>query len=172
MGPSLTGGTTAHEAPRLRPRRSGPLWQSGDVQPTDCGLSDSVLRPRPNGQSRRMVHGSWREKRSPLISGFPTRSHGLQLEGLGAAPMPVTFKVDGEVASWGSCAVSTNLKQPERRCRRRPWMPGPGRRGGPSSWGNFEVRSSSKGQIKMPSPTLPRYLAKVPCPWWDLEGPP
>ena len=20
--------------------------------------------------------------------------------------------------------------------------------------------------------TLPRYLAKVPCPWWDLEGPP
>ena len=24
----------------------------------------------------------------------------------------------------------------------------------------------------MPRPTLPRYLAKVPCPWWDLEGPP
>jgi hypothetical protein len=30
----------------------------------------------------------------------------------------------------------------------------------------------SKGQINMPRPTLPRYLAKVPCPWWDLEGPP
>ena len=41
----------------------------------------------------------------------------------------------------------------------------------PRSDGSF-VFQYSKGQIKMPRPTLPRYLAKVPCPWWDLEGPP
>ena len=34
------------------------------------------------------------------------------------------------------------------------------------------VTYSKGGQINMPRPTLPRYLAKVPCPWWDLEGPP
>jgi hypothetical protein len=41
--------------------------------------------------------------------------------------------------------------------------------------GNTEARSnlpaSSKGQIKMPRPTLPRYLAKVPCHGGTLKVP-